>query len=54
MIAEINPKGNPMKIEKNICVENSSVTSIVTKTSVTMKRIIEITNVFVSFIKKEE
>lgn len=54
MIAETNPKGNPMKIEKNIRVERSSVTSIVTKTSVTMKRSIEITNAFISFIKKEE
>ncbi len=49
-IAENNPAGNPMKIEKNICVERSSVTSIVTKARVTVKRNIEMVNTLLLFI----
>jgi len=50
IIAEMSPTGNPMKIEKNIFVERSSVTSIVTKTMVTMKRNSEMVNTLLFFI----
>lgn len=54
MIAANKPVGNPMKMEKNMRVDKSSVTKIVTRIKVIIDKSMEITIDFVLFIKKRE
>lgn len=49
-MAENTPEGNPIKIEKKILLERSSVTPMVTSTNVINARIIDRTRVYFWFI----
>ena len=52
IIDEINPDGKPIKIEKKICSDNSSVTVIVTVINVNIENIVNKSIIDLELIKK--